>query len=181
MLGRDVHMKPDPVLLTPDNERIVRGFNCGADGMNFNEYLANEAAVDNEARTYVYVTDENEPKPVAYFSIACSMLVKGSGGDMLSSHAPAVMIDKYAVAEEYHHMDYRGDGENTLAQMIFFDVQERISDIACKVIGAKYIVLFSTPKAHNFYLKCGFEDLDDYLVEYISADNEGCIPMFTQL
>ena len=78
-------MKSDPILITPDNDDLVRGFDCGKDGMNFNEYVAYEAADDNEARTYVYMTEEN--KPVAYFSIACSMIMLDKGHNLADRKA----------------------------------------------------------------------------------------------
>ena len=178
MLGEEIGIQFE--LLTADNAYIVSDFSCGPDGVDLSDYLCNDALNDNECVTYIFYTADN--RPVAFISLSCSALVHSFGdpANGVTKYAPAVLIDKFAVDDRYHGQPY-GDSGFTLSQIIFAKAINLIMVIASSVIGAKYIILFSTERAHHFYLKCCFEDF----IEYMDKPNDprivDCIPMYYQL
>lgn len=177
MLGKDIEVQR--VLLTADNASIVSGFYCGKENIDINEYICNDAAYDNESVSYVYLAAD--ASPVAFVSLSCSSIEETSSSCPYSSYQPAVLIDKFALDEKYHHLPYDEGVPETFAQAIFSDVVDLISEIASSVIGAKYIILYSTPKAHNFYLKCLMEDFEDYMAPHKDLSITDCKPMYRQL
>lgn len=179
MLGKDIEISRVP--LSADNASIVSGFCCGADGVDLSDYLCNEALNDNECVTYLYLS--NDKRPIAFFSLACTALVHklGDPASSITKYAPAILIDKFAVDENFQGMPYDESSGFTLSQIIFADVINLIMGIAASIIGAKYIVLFSNQHAHHFYLKCCFEDFSEYMDKPSDPRIDDCIPMYYQL
>lgn len=168
-------------LLTSKNEKHVNGFFCGKEVADMSDYLCNEAINDNEVKTYIYFTTER--KPVAYFALSCGSILLSLSEDepVIHRSLPSVLIDKFAVADEYHHLQYDHDIPETLSQMLMYETCDFIEKIAREIIGAKYILLYATPNAHNFYLKCGFSDFKDMMVDLGDPRYSDCIPMFRQI
>ena len=177
MLGKDIQVQR--VLLTADNASIVSGFYCGKDNIDINEYICNEAAYDNESVAYVYLAEDNTP--VAFVSLCCSSIEESAPGSQYSSYQPAVLIDKFAVDEKYHNLPYEDGEPETFSQVVFSDVVELIYEISASVIGAKYIILYSTPKAQHFYQKCLMMDFEAYMEAHKDLSIEDCYPMYRQL
>ena len=175
--GRDIKVNRE--LLTASNVHVVSGFNCELDDLNFLEYLADEAIYDNEARTYVYI-DQNG-KASAFASLSCTVLMQVDNKENKSStkYYPAILIDKFIVDSSLRHLRYSPEEERTFSEIVFMDVLEYIEELAMNYIGAKYVVLYSTPKAKHFYEKC--EDVNDF-TEYMAGVNdpylEDCHPMY---
>lgn len=187
MYGEEIQMELEP--LTYENETYVSGFFCGKDASDFNEYVQCDALEDEEARTVVYLTkandsDEAERHAVAFCSLACGSVIvesKGVGEQNFQHSIPAVFIDKFAVDEKYQHLAYTEGKELTLSQMIMYDIKNYIGNIASNVIGAKYIILYSTEKTHNFYLKCQFYDFESEMTFGNDPRYSDCIPMYSYI
>lgn len=177
MFGKDVGI--NRVLLTADNASVVGGFYCGDDSIDINEYICNDAAYDNETVSYVYLDNNNIP--VAFVSLSCAAIEENSSTCSFSSYQPAVLIDKFAVEDKYHHLPYDEDIPETFSEVVFADVVNLIYEITSSVIGAKYIVLYSTPRAHHFYQKCFMEDFENYMAYRSDVYVSDCIPMYYRL
>lgn len=178
MLGEEIGIQFE--LLTADNAFIVSDFSCGAEGVDLSDYLCNEALNDNECVTYIFHTDDN--RPVAFISLSCTALVHSLGDPIkgVTKYAPAVLIDKFAVDERYQGRNH-GDSGFTISQIIFAKAINLIMAIVSSVIGAKYIILFSTERAHHFYQKCCFKDFREYMDKPNNPNISDCIPMYYKL
>lgn len=176
MYGQDVKWKRE--LLTVDNATLVNSFTCGIDYINFGEYLNDVALDDQDARTYIYIDTERK-KIFAFASISCTVLMFEDSGSN-TDYSPAILIDKFIVDEDYRHMPLSEGEKETLSQAVLADVIDTAEHISKTVIGAKYIVLYSTNKAHNFYLKCRIRDFDDESMTPTTnqADVHDCKPMY---
>ena len=174
--GKDVNFKI--LRLTADNEHIIGGFECGENGIDLSLYLHEEAARDNECVTYVFVTPENNT--IAYASISCTSLVTGNADGTISKNIPAVLIDKFAVASEYQHMKYDEESEDKLSEYILFAILHRIFIIMERIIGAKYVILYSTENAIHFYERCGFLHFEEFMQKPNDPYIENCTAMYLQ-
>ena len=174
--GKDI--KTERELLTADNIDSVSGFSGTLDDMNFIEYLRYCAVDDSTARTFIYRNQETGDA-VAFVSLACSVIMSEENGS-ITELAPAVLIDKFMVDERYRHKQYSPDDSiQVFASMVFMDILFFIEEITRNTIGAQYVVLYSTPKAHNFYRdKCSMHDFDEYMRRTDDPRTDSCIPMY---
>ena len=164
-------------LLTENISNSVNGFEGELDDLNFIEYLQNEAIYDRESRTYVYI-DNSNGKIVAFASLSCSTLILGD--EDVQSYAPAILLDKFVVDSNYRHLAYSAlTGAMTLSDVILMDIIDYSESIAESVIGAKYIVLYSTPEAFHFYQKhVELRRFDSDMIPSCDPRIADCIPMY---
>ena len=176
MYGQDIKWKRE--LLTVDNATLVNSFTCGIDYLNFGEYLYDIALDDQDARTYVYI-DVEKNKIFAYAALSCTVLMFEDSGSN-ADYSPAILIDKFIVDEDYRGMPFSDSESDTLSQAILADVIDTAEQISKTVIGAKYIVLYSTKRAHQFYKNCGIKDFDEESMTPTTnqADKDDCKPMY---
>lgn len=175
MLGIEVEYTMER--LTADNAKFIGGFNCGSDAIDLSEYLTEHALDDNECVTYIFRTNTN--KVIAYASLSCTAIVENlPGNSTLNKYIPSVLIDKFAVDEEYHGLQYEdGNEELTLSEVIFFRVLDEIYRISKEIIGAKYIVLYSTNRAYHFYIKCGMGTFENEMLVPNDPYIDECTPL----
>jgi len=174
--GMDVQTERE--LLTADNIDSVSGFFGTLDDLDFIEFLNEYAIDDTTTRTYIYRNKENG-EAVAFVSLACSVIAE-EHDDATIEYAPAVLIDKFMVDEKYRHLQYKPDNtDHVLASMIFLDTLEYIEELTKTVIGAQYVVLYSTPEAYTFYLnKCKMKNFAEYMRRNDDSRTDFCTPMY---
>lgn len=166
-----------PIRVNEDSIQIIKSFNCGNEVIN--EYLKNKAKDDAQAVTFILI-DKKEKAVIGYYSLNCSGFIINS-----MSHFtiyPAVEIKMFAMDEKYHHLPYSDDPEDgTFSDYIFSFVISKIYDFTEKYCGADKIILYSVPKAKNFYKKNGFLEFEDFMLKSESRFLDGCIPMYMDL
>ena len=96
---------------------------------------------------------------------------------------PSIEIKFFAVDNEYRSlkMEKTSTRYDTLSASIFQYCIYIADRIANENVGAKALLLYAVPKAHNFYKRNGFEEF----TEEMSRDNagfvRGCVPMYMSI
>ena len=165
-----------PKLLSKDDIEKTKYFDCGNEVIN--DYLKKHAYEDSRATTFVIYDIENNCI-INYYSLSCSGFVLD-----YNSHFtiyPAVEIKMFAIDEQYKHIIYSPDDNLTLSDYIFGNVISRIYDFTENECGADKVILYSVPKAENFYIKNGFIRFQDFMLQSESVFLDGCIPMYMDL
>lgn len=177
--GEDIQVERE--LLTVDNIDCVNGFLGDADDIDFVEFLNEYALDDTASRTYVY-KNKATGGAIAFFAISCSAIAEEQNDGSLV-YAPAILVDKFMIDTRYRHIQYfPDDSKHVLASMIFLDMIEYAEDLVKETIGAQYIVLYSVPNAHNFYLeRCDMNDFEEYMRRTDNYRTDDCIPMFYRI
>lgn len=163
-------------LLSQDDIDKTKDFNCGNEVIN--NYLKEQAYNDPKATTFIIYDTENN-HIISYYALSCSGFVLN-----YKSHFtlyPAVEIKMFAVDEQYKHIIYSPDDNLTLSDYIFCNVISRIYDFTENECGADKVILYSVPKAENFYIKNGFIRFQDFMLKSESMFLDGCIPMYMDL
>lgn len=152
------------------HREIIGKYDCGNESLN--NYLKNEALYDYDSVTYI-VSNNNEC--MLYFSLSCGALYINSSGKYHS--VPAVEIKKFATDCNYQH--YYTDGLIDSFSKTFLDylIYNIILNFTNDIYGASRIILYSTPKAVNFYKRSGFINFHDSFLTDDSTYLDGCIPL----
>ena len=174
--GKDI--KTETMLLSEEHSNLIKNFNCGNEVMN--DYLIEKANHDPQATTFITV-DTNNNSVISYYTLSCSGLVLTHGYDKITVY-PAVEIKMFAIDENYQHLPYSEDPDDgNLSNMLFSDVIGHIYCFTDEQCGADKILLHSVPDAHNFYLRNGFSDYEEFMKPSTSLFTDGCIPMYMDL
>lgn len=165
-----------PKLLTKDDISLIKSFDCGNEVIN--DYLKEHAYNDPQSATFViYDTEVNQA--ISYYSLSCSGFVINQNSHILIY--PAVEIKMFAVDDKYKHIPFSQDDDFTLSDYIFCSVISKIYDFTENECGADKIILYSVPKAENFYRKNGFIRFHEFMLKSESMFLNGCIPMYMDL
>lgn len=163
-------------LLTKDDIVSVQTFDCGNDVIN--NYLKEHACNDPRSATFV-IYDTKENQVISYYSLSCSGFVMNHNSHI--TIYPAVEIKMFAVDDKYKHIPFSQDDSFTLSDYIFCNVISRVYDFTEKECGADKIILYSVPRAENFYIKNGFIRFQEFMLKSESMFLDGCIPMYMDL
>lgn len=180
MYGEELHYRRK--LLNKGNSFLLSDFDCGNDEIN--DFLKNKALYDSSKQTYLYISDN---KLLGFVSLACSGIKHSY--EKTSYMLSAIEIKYFAIDIKYHAMLFDENSEEsnpesknyTLSDHIFANILEYCSKIANKVIGAKYIILYSVPQALHFYILNGFSQFDEYMKKNHIKYLDGCIPMYMEI
>lgn len=171
--GSDVKMSLEKV-----TQNIIRSykFDCGNDYINdcFLKSVKNADTTD-----FVFI-DTEANKLIAYYALSCSSIMITSDSDTINL-VPAVEISIFSLAKEYQGIIMYEDEEYNLSTYIMDKVVEKIFKFTEEQCGARVIVLYSVPKAYNFYDNYGFSDFVELMKPAASKTLEDCIPMFFNL
>lgn len=174
--GKDIEKQT--LLLTEKYKDFVQSFNCGNEVMD--NYLKDKAIDDPQATTFITI-DVEDQTIIGYYTLSCSGLVLTHGYDKITVY-PAVEIKMFAIDEKYQHLPYSDDEDyGNLSSMLFSDVIGHIYQFTDEQCGADKILLHSVPDAHNFYLRSGFSDYEEFMKPSTSLFTDGCIPMYMDL
>ena len=156
--------------------RSLNEFECREEDME--NFLKNEAYKyneDGEGNTYILINESNNI--VAYYTLKANSLqiVDSESRYMKYRVFPAVEIARLAVDMNY---EAQGIGSSLLAHII-----KEVNEVK-KIMGIKYIFLFSVPSALRFYktknkAKVQFKEFPkgvEFLKDSLSQDD--CTPLY---
>jgi hypothetical protein len=177
-------------LLSKENVNLLDNFCCG--NAEIDRYVKEDALTSKDSGkgvTYVVIKKSNNDL-VGYYTLCSSTLVyfddndltgKKSAVELVIRGIPAIEIKMFAVNRKFQDVAYKiGEVEELISEIILGAVIGSIYDIAINILGARMIVLYSTPEATKFYNRNGFLPLEEYsslFDEYI----EDCTPMYMTL
>lgn len=175
--GKDIKIRKE--LLTDKTEHYTKGFICENDAVDhFIKYIATN---DDSTVTYLYI-DTEEDMLVAFVTIVCSaVFLTLSEDEQESTIIPSVEIKYFAVNNPYKHMRYEKNSPYTLSHEILIDSILHIRNISHTTIGAKQIILYSVPRAINFYTRCRFEEFREDMYGDLGYFVDGCTPMYLEI
>lgn len=164
-----------------DKVKAIDDFNCGNE--NIDKYLKEKCIEDLEkglGLTKVVLNNENQ-EVIGFYTLCTTAIIYNISNK--NHYIPAMEIKYFAINEKYQGMvfedeDYEG---LTLSDMLFSSIIKEINDISSTSCGIHSIVLYSVPKAYNFYKKNFFEDFNKYMLRDEGKYISDCIPMFVEL
>lgn len=167
--------------LTEEHLSLVNNFKCGNDEMD--KYLKIKALEDLEygnSFTRIIINKDNN-ELIGYYSINCSSIVMDNCSHKYFS--PAIEIKMFALSEKYQGIEYSNENEDDdmFSDHILCEIISKIVGITEKYISARSILLYSVPKAKNFYERNGFEAFEEYMLSNDDIYLKDCIPMWFQL
>jgi hypothetical protein len=166
--------------LTKEYLDLVENFKCGNEEMD--KYLKSKALDDLEygnSFTRIIINSDNN-ELIGYYSINCTSIVMENHSHRYFS--PAIEIKMFALSEKYQGMrNSENDDEDMFSDQILCEIISRIVEITESYISAKNIILYSVPKAKNFYIRNGFELFSDYMISSDDLYVKDCIPMWFEL
>lgn len=167
-----------------DTVRYVSNFNCGNQNLN---RLIWEDFISGSTVAYLFIDTEDD-KLVAYCSLSCSgimTLAKDAAPGVIDPRTiiPSIEIKFFAVDNKYRSlkMEKASTRYDTLSASIFQYCIYIANQITSENVGAKALLLYSVPKAHNFYKRNGFEEFTKEMSEDNARFVSGCIPMYRSL
>ena len=162
-----------------DSTSIFSDFSCGNEEID--KYFHSIAQNDTQKVCYVYMCKQD--KSVVGLATLCCSGINVDDHDLVQL-APAMKIDYFAVSEKYQDMLFPGTSVEEHFYISDAFLSELISEahkISESYIGADFIILYSVPDAHHFYLRNLFKDFLEYMKPENGRYLEGCIPMFMSL
>lgn len=175
------------VLLDATTEHFLDSFCCG-DNL-FDRYVKESALKESEEGkgvTYL-VIDSTREVIVAYYTLSATSLlyVLDNGSDDENNNIqgiPSIEIKMFAVNINYQDTLCSSGklGDQLISDIILGSIIGDIYNITRNIVGAQMIMLYSIPKAINFYKRNNFLPLDEYKAFY-SNFTEGCVPMYLKL
>ena len=174
-------------LLNEDNVHLLENFSCGR--FEIDRYIKEDAFRDNQVGngvTYL-ILDRRNGKLVAYYTITSTSLLYFDNEDISNKQTieelvirgiSSVELKMFAMSKVYQDVSY--DDKYLVSDIVLGAVIGDIYHIATSILGAKKIILNSTPEAVKFYKRNNFLLLDEYIALY-DEYTEDCIPMYITL
>lgn len=167
--------------LTKEYLELVENFKCGNEEMD--EYLKYKALDDIEygnSFTRIIINSDNN-ELIGYYSINCISIVMENYNHRYFS--PAIEIKMFALSEKYQGMKFseQDEDDDMFSDQILCEIINKIVEITELHISARSIILYSVPKAKNFYLRNGFEPFSEYMISSDDLYLKDCIPMWFKL
>lgn len=154
--------------------KSLQSFTCGNDSI---DNIIKEKLIDDTMTKSFAVSDKESTDIIAVYSLSCSGFIVQSYQKVFIY--PAVEIQYFAIHEKYQDIQYCPDTSYGCLSNILFDrIIAEIYDFTDKYCGADKIILYSVPTAHDFYIKSGFQDFEEYMLKSQDRFLDGCIPMF---
>lgn len=166
--------------LTNEHLSLIKNFKCGNDEIDgyLKEKALNDIECGNSFTRIIINVDNNEL--IGYYSINCSSIVMDNHNHKYFS--PAIEIKILALSEKYQGIKFfQDDEEDMFSDQILCEIIYKIVEITEKYISATSIILYSVPKAVNFYKRNGFELFEEYMVSNDDMYLKDCVPMWFQL
>ncbi|NGU31016.1 hypothetical protein G6Z34_13070 [Clostridium perfringens] len=182
--GKDIKYKG--ILLDEESYKKydIDNFHCDDENVNIEEYLKYSALNDyskNIAVTKLIINMENKDV-IGFYSLSTTALAFEVSGK--TNQLPSMEIKFFAIDKRYQHMKYDEDEEdvlNNLSNMIFFDILYLIRKLSEEICGVHSIILYSVPKAYNFYKRHGFKDFEEFMIRDQASYIQDCVPMYMKL
>lgn len=179
LYGEDINF--NVFKLTKEYLELVEDFTCGNEEID--KYLKSKAIDDMECGnnfTRIIVNNDNN-ELIGYYSINCTSIVMENYNHKYFS--PAIEIKMFALSEKYQGMKFSKDDEDDdmFSDQILCEIINKIVEITELHISARSIILYSVPKAKNFYLRNDFELFSEYMISSDDLYVKDCIPMWFEL
>lgn len=178
MYGKDIEF--DIHRLTTERLEYTKNFKCGNEEID--KYLKVKALEDMEfgnSVTKIIVNKQNNDI-IGYYSICCTSIIMENYRHRY--FCPAIEIKMFALDECYQGIIFSDeDKDDMFSDHIFCEVIRKTVEITELYVGAKAIMLYSVPKAINFYKRNWFETFEDYMLKDDNLYIKGCIPMYLEL
>ena len=178
MYGKDIQF--GIYKLTDEYKNQINNFSCG--NKSIDEYLKKDAFEHMQTGQSItkVVVKEDSNNIIAYYSLsASSIVIESYEGKYFS---PAVEVKMFAVLDELHSLNYSEDeDEGTFSEHLFSLIIRDIYELSENTIGISSIILYSVPKAFNFYYGMGFKSFEEYMITSDSRYLNGCKPMWFEL
>ncbi len=163
-----------------NDKNLLKKFKCEYPAIS--EFIRNDSIESKSDVSYVFV-DNDENRIMGFCAVCCTgiMITKiDDKGNPYNTSIPSVLIDYFAVDEDYRGLKFDEDSTRyeTLSKAFFLYILDVIREISIQNIGATHICLYSVPKAKSFYKRCGFSEFDTYMNSDEVPFLEGCVPMF---
>lgn len=156
-------------------------FNCEND--HIDDFIKSRKFTNTDnGVTYGFVEKETN-RLIAFATLNCC----GIRCVMQNNYAetlPTVEIKYFALDHEFHGLQYEKDDEDpnyTMGKHFLMMVINEINNIASQVIGANCIIIYSVPKAENFYQSIGLKAIESYMERDNRRMIRGCVPMYSVL
>lgn len=157
----------------------IDNFDCGSQTINEYLYEADIKNEDGEGVTYLVINKDNEDI-IAYYTLSASSLLYKV--DKYIRGFSALEIKMFAVNVAYQNMWYTENKEDgVLSDYILADIITQIYNMSEKKIGIKFITLYSVPDAKDFYIRNGFESINEFILPIFDVFTEGCDYMIFRL
>ena len=176
MYGNQIEID-EPIKVSVESLPFTETFDCGNEVIN--DYLKMKAKDDTQTVAFMLMDKKNQ-SVIGYYALSCSGFII----DCKSHYTiyPAVEIKIFAIDEKYQHLPYSENiDDGTFSDNIFGFVISKIYDFTDNFCGADKIILYSVPKAVNFYKKNGFLEFEEFMLQSKSRFLDGCIPMYLSL
>lgn len=156
-------------------------FDCGEEV--FNRYLKEKAKTYKDATTYI-ILDRSDNSVLAYFSLSATG-VQTNYGKHTHFNMPAIEISMFAIDKKLKRLYYDEEIEKEgypyyFSDLVLFKALQIIEKIS-KYVGARVIILYSVPKAIEFYTRNDFIPFDNYMVPSEKFFLKGCIPVYISI
>ena len=163
--------------LNEDTKKYLSEYTCG--NMGIDDHFHEKAINDKSTTTFLFI-DKEESRAITCVSLSCSRIdyVHSIHGHESTS---AFEIKFFATDEDYQKRPYDENNTTTLSKSIMNILIVFLKNTCRKYIGATHIVLYSVPKAKNFYLDCGFLEFEEYMEKKEEHFTHDCIPMYMPL
>jgi hypothetical protein len=178
MYGEDIEF--DVHKLTMERLEYAKNFKCG--NKEIDKYLKEKALQDMECGNTVtkIIVNKQNNDIIGYYSICCTSIIMETYKHRYFS--PAVEIKMFALDENYQGIIFScEDEEDMFSDHIFCEIIKKIVEITELYVGARTIMLYSVPKAINFYKRNWFETFENYMLTDDNLYIKGCMPMYLEL
>lgn len=174
--GRDISIS-GPIKLDIHNADKISTFDCG--NAEINKYVKYIAKKDTRAVSF-FRKDIETNNVIQFYTVSCSGIMMKYDNKIVV--IPAVEIEYFAIDDKYKHLKYSIDDDCSFSNTLLDGLIGDISYFTENYCGADKIVLYSVPKAVNFYKRSGFKIFDKDIMEPSKHPFlEGCIPMYFDL
>lgn len=171
--------------LTKDNFYLVKGFCC--ENEVFDNFLLKEALFDNSTKTYLILY---ENILLGFFSLSASGIsIINDSHENKESHRfniSAIEISHFALNKHFHHLYYDRQAKEENEKYFLSDIcleyiLTYIVENVTTIIGAKFIILYSIPKAESLYKRLDFKNFESFMIPNHKRYYEGCTAFFLKI
>lgn len=162
-----------------NHRKMLNGFYCGDNDLT--PYFQDLVLMDKDLVKFM-VVDNIRKRIVGCATFCCSII--GSKHINFERFIPAIQIKHYSIDTYYQKKSMYGDNKYPYISSVIFNtfIEFLNNCITANMIGAKYLVVYSTPASVEFYRRHGFREFDK---DTMFCDNgtycRNCIPMYLEV
>ncbi len=167
--------------MLPEFQPLTKGFNSGNEYLD--NFLKNSVALDPAlGKTYVFLS-EDESDVIGYYNLGTGSLEENQGTDRIK-YGGTIHINAFAIDIKYQNVVFNETvaGEKFyLSGIMLSDCMKRIEYIRENHVGASFVTLNATEDGRRFYLRMGFDYLEENMIFSKEESEVSCVPMYFPL